>query len=649
MLSFYTMKRTAFFLFLMLFFYSFVFAQDIPTALYLPAQQDLVDENTKITVQYPYEKMSVSRGAKKIFIFGRVHLSGDIRLDINGDLVPVDKNGAFLAFLPVDNGVFEFVLTADNGVEQAKAIRRVIVPGKNIREFTDKAEFDPEETFPLHPVELLPSDVLALSVRGTPHAQVTVSLSGIKDAKNIPMKEDPSFAGIYRASYTIPANQKSKCVKVVYRMKHPLTGKKSKITAKEKVCVLDKKDPFIYAQIRSEGTKLRKIPTPVENLYPYYRAYGTVALNGRMNKQYRIALNEKESAWLEESKLKPVLFSSYSPNFISGLETSVQPQRTRLRLRGSARVPISVHEFNDRLELTLYYTKGFEENYSLDGTSPLVERIEWETPAEDTVLFTLYFKQNMMPWGHAYDFEENDLVLDLMHKPEISPQKDAPLNGARILIDAGHSPHSKIPYDGAVGPSGFLEYEANMALAEELKTLLESDGATVLMTREGNNHMSLQDRYRFALEKNAHIFISLHYNALPETFNPFAKPRGYSVYYNYPHSFQLAQAVYKAFTRFVSLPDNGMIANDVLFIPRIPQMPSILVENAYLIFPEQEAMAKTPQGRTPFLKALHEGILDFYGVKPAAVSAKKGKNKPRRKIKQASLSAVNKTERPKKK
>ena len=58
-----------------------------------------------------------------------------------------------------------------------------------------------------------------------------------------------------------------------------------------------------------------------------------------------------------------------------------------------------------------------------------------------------------------------------------------------------------------------------------------------------------------------------------------------------------------------------MIANDVLFIPRIPQLPSILVENAYLILPEQEEMAKTKQGRAPLVQALYEGILNFYGVK----------------------------------
>ena len=469
-----------------------------------------------------------------------------------------------------------------------------------------------------------------LYARGTPGAEVTATLSGLKNGKNILLKEEASHPGMYRAQFVIDPEQKPKTAKVTYRLKNGPHKTSAKVTAKEKVKILSAKESLRAAQITSPGVKLRKIPTTRENLFPFYRAYGQVQISGRLNNQYRLQLNDQEVAWLEMEKLQLLQEPAAAPNRLNDMTLTVLPDKTRLVFEGQRPVPISVHEFNNRLEVAFYYTEAFEENFSTDTTSPVVENITWSQPQNNTVLFKIYFKENTLPWGHAYDFENGNLVLDLAHTPQLSPTKNKPLAGARILLDAGHSPRRKAPYDGAIGPTGYLEYEATLALAEDLKPLLEKQGATVILTRYGNNHKSLQERYEQSLAENAHIFISLHYNALPETINPLARPRGYSVYYNYPHSFKLAQAVYRSFTKNVQLPDNGMIANDVLFIPRIPHIPSILVENAYMIIPQQEQMARSKQGRAPLVNALYEGILNFYGVKVPPKTKKKTAQKSRR-------------------
>lgn len=632
MLSFYKMKRTLFLFFFSLFFTFNAFGQDIATAPYLPAQSAQTSSSAPITVQYPHEKMTVSRGAKKIFIFGKLNLKDPV-LDINGESIPVRKNGTFIAFLPVENGDFEFLLTAQSEGKTYQAKRTVTVPGMPIKKLFEKAEFDPEEVYPQSPVELIPGDLIELSVRGTPRTEVSYTLSGLKGAKNIVMKEDSSIPGVYRAKYLIAQDQKPKTVKVTYRMKNAPGNTKAKITAPGRIKILDAKNPFTTAEITLPGIKLRKIPVKKENLYPFYRAYGRVQLNGLSNGLYRIALNENESAWLEANRLKIRSFGSYEENYINEMTSSVTEAKTRLSFQGLREVPIQVQEFNDRFELTFYYTRGFGENYSLDTTSPVVDMVEWTYPAKDTVKFIIHFKKDASLWGHGYDFENGTLLLDLMHKPRLTPQKNQPLKGARILIDAGHSPKRTVPYDGAVGPTGYLEYEANLALAQDVEKLLKSAGAEVIMTRRGNNHISLQGRYNKAIKENAHIFVSIHYNALPETLNPLSRPRGYSVYYNYPHSLPLAKAVYEAFNRYVPLPDNGLIANDILFIPRIPQFPSILVENAYIILPEQEEMAQSPAGRAKFAKAIYQGILNFYYPKLQNAAKPKGKRVPRRRSK----------------
>lgn len=605
------MKRTLFLLFLLVSPFSTP-AQEVPIAPYLPAQVSLAQsQNASITVQYPYENMKLPKGAEQIFIFGQVHIPLPATLEINGSPVELSKNGAFIAYLPVQTGPFAFVLEAKQGEKIFRAVRHITVQGTDLKEFTAKAAFDETEIFPQRPVELLPEEVLPLYARGTPGAQVTAHLSGIKNGKKVPLTEDKDHPGIYRASLPLLSTQKPKTTTVHYEMKGGPNHTKAKVTAPGKITVRNIKKPFTYAQVNTPGIKIRKKPTASGNLYPDYRAFGTLRVLGERAGQYHLWISPHETAWLEKNRLDDVKNYNPAPNILSFIRTDSTQQRTRLTFTLDRPVPIKIHEYNDRLELSLYGVDGFSQNFSLDDTSPVLGDIAWSEPTEHTFSFRLPFKQGARLWGYSYNFEDNNLVVDLVHAPALKPTPSKPLAGVRLVLDAGHSPKRTAPYDGAVGPTGYLEYEATLALAEDLKPKLEKAGATVLLTRQGDNQMSLQDRYDFARTQNADLFISLHYNAVADTVNPLAKPRGFSVYYAYPHSEALARSVYQAFAKHVKLADNGLIQNDVLFIPRMPDYPSILVENAFLILPEQEELSRTKEGRAPFVKALYEGIVNF--------------------------------------
>lgn len=610
------MKRTLFLIFSIFFVATSLSTEEIhtiPTAPYLPAQaKEAAAKKAPITVQYPYENMYLPEGTQKTFVFGQVNLTQPATLDINGQAVELYKNGAFVAFVPVKSEELTFVLTAKNKTETVQAVRHVRMTGNNAQILAEEATLLETSAFPQRPVELLPGDAVNLYVRGTPGARVSAQLSALKGGKEILLTEDTSRPGTYRGTFQISPEQAAKTTKVVYKMTDGPDDSKDKISAPSKITVRDGQGPFSYARVTQPGVKVRKLPTASGNLYPYYRAYGIVRVNGQMANQSRLRLSDTESAWLENTHLELLESAPQNNNELSFIRTETSDERTRFIFTLNREVPLQIHEFKDRVELTLYYVDHFEQNFSLDNTSPLVSNIQWSEPAEKAVAFRILLRPGVRLWGHAYRFEDNQLILDLMHQPALNTTEKQPLKGARIVIDAGHSPGRTAPYDGAVGPTGYLEYEGSLALAQELKPLLEKAGATVLLTRVGDNQMSLQNRYDYALAQQAHLFVSLHYNALPETANPFAKPRGFSVYYTYPHSFDLAESVYNAFIKNVALADNGLIANDVLFIPRMPDYPSILVENAYLMLPEQEEMAKTKAGRAPFVKALYEGIVGFY-------------------------------------
>lgn len=590
-------------------------ASVVPIAPYLPAQQALATKtNAPITVQFPQENAKVARGAKAIFVFGRLHFSHPQTLQINGQSIPLHKSGSFLAFVPVESGDFTLLFSASDGEQIYQATRHIHVRGKDIKDFSSEAAFDVDEVFPQHEIEIIPGDTLNLYVRGTPNAEVEASLAGFKHGKKIPLQEDAAQPGTYRATFVVDEHQKHKTTKVVYKMSNGPDHSKAKITAPAKVTVRAKDNLFSCAKITRPGIKVRQLPTPHGNLYPHYRAFGEVQVNGKMNNQYRIWLNEEEQVWLEREKIKPISCPVEKlSNLVSGLETVNLENKTHIIVKTTRAVPIQIQEFKDHLEVKIYYVDGVEENFSLDNTSPVLDNILWSQPTEDTLLLKFNFGKGSRLWGYAYQFnEQGELEIDLMHTPLLTSSSNLPLQGARIVVDAGHNPKRTAPYDGAVGPSGYLEFEGTMALAEELKTALEKQGATVILTRRGNNRMTLEQRYEYALANQAHIFVSLHYNAFPETVNPLARQHGFQIYYTYPHSFDLANAMYKAYIKHVPLPDNGMIANNVLFIPRISEMPSILVESAYLMFPDQEEMARTKEGRAKFVRALENGIVSFF-------------------------------------
>lgn len=78
-----------------------------------------------------------------------------------------------------------------------------------------------------------------------------------------------------------------------------------------------------------------------------------------------------------------------------------------------------------------------------------------------------------------------------------------------VILDAGHG--GKDP--GATNPFG-TEATYNLKLAGMVKTTLESKGYRVIMTRESNRYLSLQERVDVAnAVKERAIYISLHFNS----------------------------------------------------------------------------------------------------------------------------------------
>ena len=78
-----------------------------------------------------------------------------------------------------------------------------------------------------------------------------------------------------------------------------------------------------------------------------------------------------------------------------------------------------------------------------------------------------------------------------------------------VVIDAGHGGHD----EGAVGRSGLLEKDLVLDISKRLAKRLTERGITVVLTRDGDRYLSLEERTAVANDTRADLFLSIHANA----------------------------------------------------------------------------------------------------------------------------------------
>lgn len=82
----------------------------------------------------------------------------------------------------------------------------------------------------------------------------------------------------------------------------------------------------------------------------------------------------------------------------------------------------------------------------------------------------------------------------------------------KVVIDPGHGGHDV----GTHGPSGVLEKELVLDVAQRLGLLIESRlGSEVIYTRSDDTFVALEDRTALANDRKADLFLSVHANSSP--------------------------------------------------------------------------------------------------------------------------------------
>ncbi len=245
-----------------------------------------------------------------------------------------------------------------------------------------------------------------------------------------------------------------------------------------------------------------------------------------------------------------------------------------------------------------------------------------------------------------YKAEDKERLISERKKGTVITQKRI------IVLDAGHGGHDP----GAIGYEGIKEKDINLAIAKKLADYLRKDGRfKVLMTRNGDYFVPLEERARIALRSRADIFISIHANASPSGISHHASgtyvfaisqeaarrkkqqiinndsyaklvlgnsdvstntkvvladlAMDVTLYESVSFGERIAKSVARELGREVAFKGIQRAGFAVL---KTPGIPSVLVETGFITNPDEATLMSSENFQDRFAYALYMSIVDYF-------------------------------------
>ncbi|MBL9130599.1 MAG: N-acetylmuramoyl-L-alanine amidase [Verrucomicrobiaceae bacterium] len=194
-----------------------------------------------------------------------------------------------------------------------------------------------------------------------------------------------------------------------------------------------------------------------------------------------------------------------------------------------------------------------------------------------------------------------------------------------VLVDAGHGGH-----DGGAVANGAIEKHLTLEIAKRLRTELEAAGLRVVMTREKDAFLPLEQRAALTAKHGAAAFVSVHIN----TDGSGAAAEGIETYFagkptlsairqtggkaaKQPSSEDLASQVQKCVCAAAPGENRGIKNRDYLVIAQAT-CPAVLVECGFLTNTTESARLKDAKHQEKLARGIATGVKLFLQSRAAA-------------------------------
>lgn len=354
--------------------------------------------------------------------------------------------------------------------------------------------------------------------------------------------------------------------------------------------------------IDQDYTVVRNGPDLAYMLFPLS---GSVALaDSFVNPYYRIRLCTGLHAWVEDRFVSLDTTRRDPPgSLVSRIQVKAGDPWTLIEIPLTEPLLFSLYEQPEirSIVLELYGARSRINRIDYHPGDSLIREIRWSQLHDDLLRLEIFLNPPLN-WGYGAYRDDSKLVLKVRKPPAIARRV---LKGRIIALDAGHGGNQT----GSIGPTRLAEKEVNLKLAMRLKELLEKEGSRVVLTRWSDSAVGLYERAEYAADQNAEILLSLHNNALSDGENPFVK-RGSAVYYYNPMSRDLAWTIHRHLLKATGLKDHGLYYQN-LAVVRPTEMPSVLIESAFLMHPEEELLLRDDRFLDRVARGITAGVKDY--------------------------------------
>lgn len=261
---------------------------------------------------------------------------------------------------------------------------------------------------------------------------------------------------------------------------------------------------------------------------------------------------------------------------------------------------------NGRFVVTFYNIDSENAPEVVIGKNPLVKSCEVERlDRKVRYSFELYDTTNF--YGFDLRYTSDSVIVSLKNPIVIDRSSDTPLDGIRIILDAGHGGEDR----GAAGAISTLnEKDLNLLITLAAAEKLENMGADITLTRSDDSTLDLYARMDMLEEIEPDLCVSIHQNSIGYT-SDITRVRGTLGLWCMDSGRLLADCVGQALASSLGRYWRGE-QYQMLAMCRNPKFPQALIETGFITCVEEYEQLMSDKGIDKAASGICTGILDWF-------------------------------------